>query len=54
MEKILGFNNQNQEGQGLKILTPNQIFSTFPITLAHFKAGKNSEKLKNETRQLLY
>ena len=25
-----------------------------PITLAQLKAGNNSEKLKNETRQLLY
>ena len=25
-----------------------------PISLAHLKAGKNSEKLKNEIRQLLY
>ena len=30
------------------------MLSTFPITLAHFKAGNNSEKLKNETRQLIY
>ena len=25
-----------------------------PITLVKFKAGNNSEKLKNEIRQLLY
>ena len=25
-----------------------------PITLAHLKAGNNSEKLKNEIRKLLY
>lgn len=24
VEKILGFNHQNQEGKGLKMLTPNQ------------------------------
>ena len=41
-------------GKGLKILTPNQIVSRLPIFLAQLKAGINSEKLKNEIRQLLY
>ena len=42
-------------GSGLKILTPNQILSRFPITLSQLKiSGNNSEKLKNEIRQLLY
>ena len=53
-EKILQFNRQNQEGQGLKILTPDQLRSRLAITLAQLKAGNNSEKLKNEIRQLLY
>ena len=39
---------------GLKILTPNQMLGRLPISLAQLKAGNNSEKLKNETRQLLY
>ena len=52
-EKILEFNRQ-QQGQGLKITTPNQMLSGLPISLAQLKAGNNSEKLKNETRQLLY
>ena len=51
--KILEFNKQNQEGQGLKILL-NQMLSRLPITLAQLKEGNNSEKLKNEIRQLLY
>ena len=42
------------KGQGLKILTPNQRLSRLPITLAQLKAGNNSEKLKNEIRQLMY
>ena len=42
------------EGSGLKILTPNRMLSRLPITLAQLKAGKISEKLKNEIRQLLY
>ena len=45
---------RNQQGKGLKILTPNQIISRLPISLAQIKAGNNSEKLKNEIRQLLY
>ena len=32
--KILEFNKQNQEGQGFKILAPNQMLSRLPITLA--------------------
>ena len=54
VEEILKFNKQQQLGTGLKILTPNQMLSRLPITLAQLKAGNNSEKLKNEIRQLLY
>ena len=54
VEKILDCNYQNQEGQGLKILTPDQMLSRIPNTLAQYKAANNSEKLKNEIRQLLY
>ena len=54
VEKILEFNEQNQQGKGLKILTPNQMLSRLPISLAQLQAGNNSEKLKNEIRQLLY
>ena len=45
---------RNQQGQGLNILTRNQMLSRLPITLAQLKAGNNSQKLKNEIRQLLY
>ena len=54
VKEILQFNKQNQQGQGLKILTPDQMLSRLPITLAQLKAGNNSQKLKNEIRQLLY
>ena len=47
-------NKLNQERQGLKILTPDQMLSRLPISLAQLKAGNNSEQLKNEIRQLLY
>ena len=45
---------RNQEGKGLKILIPNQMFSRLPITLPQLKAGNSSEKIKSEIRQLLY
>ena len=45
---------QNQEGQGLKILTPQQMLSRLPISLAQLKAGNNSQKLKNEIQQLMH
>ena len=55
VEKILKFNKQNQQkGQGIKILTPNQMLNRLPIALAQLQAGNNSNKLKNEIRQLLY
>ena len=58
VKKILGSNKlkqqQQQQGNGFKILTPNQILSRLPIHLAQLKAGNNFEKLKNEIRQLLY
>ena len=54
VEDILKFNKQNQQGEGIKILTPSQMLSRLPITLAQLKAGNNSEKFKNEIRQLLH
>ena len=56
VKEILDFNKRiwKQQGSGLKILTPDQMLSRLPITLAQLKAGNNSEKLKNEIRQILY
>ena len=34
VEDILRFIKQKQEGQGIKILTPNQMLSRLPISLA--------------------
>ena len=39
---------RNQPGRGLKILTPNQMLSRLPISLAQLKVGNNSEKLKTK------
>ena len=45
---------RNQQGKGLKILTPNQMLSRLPISLAQLNAGNNSKMPKNEIRQILY
>ena len=48
---IINFNKEiqkQQQGLGLKILTPNQMLSRLPITLAQLNTGNNSEKLKND------
>ena len=36
------------------MLTPNQMLCRLPISLAQLQAKNNSNKLKNEIRQLLY
>ena len=54
VERIVYFNQLNQAGKGLKILTPNERHSRLPISLAQLKARSNSEKLKNVIMQLLY
>ena len=43
-----------QKGEGLKILTPNQMLERLPLALAQIKAGNNSESLLNEIRQIVY
>ena len=53
-ERILEFNNKIQSGQGLKILTARQMLRRLPISLAQLNSENNSEKSKNEIRQLLY
>ena len=52
--QVLAFHKKIQSGQGINILTSHQMLSGLLITLAQLKAGNNSEKLKNEIRQLLY
>ena len=48
VKRILEFNQLNQSGQGLKILTPSQMLNRLPISLAQFKAGNSSENLKTK------
>ena len=41
----LEFNKQNQQGKGLKILTPDQMLRRLPICLAQLKGGNNLQNL---------
>ena len=45
---------KDQTGKGLKTLKSNNMLSRLPITLAQLQARNNSQKLKNEIRQLVY
>ena len=47
---------RNQERHRLKILTPDQMLSRLPVTLAQLKNNlqNSSQNLKNKIRQLLY
>ena len=53
-EEILELNKEKHSAKVLKTLTPEQMLSRLPITLAQLKAGKNSGKLKNEIRRFFY
>ena len=46
IEKILEFNNQDQKGQGLKILPQDQMVSRLLIFLTQLKAGIVQKRLK--------
>ena len=46
--------DSKQEGTGLKILTPKQIFQRLPTSFAQIKAGNNSKILLNKIRQIVY
>ena len=45
---------KRQKGQGIKIMTPNQLITRMPIFLAEKQAGNNSQKLNNGIRQIVY
>ena len=46
--------SKNSPEKGLEILTPKQMLSRLPVSLAQLQAGNTSQKLKNEIRQSLY
>ena len=54
IERISSYSSGSQSGEGLKILTPQQMFTRLPILLAQIKEGNNSRELSNKIRQLLY
>ena len=54
LEEEFAAEKRNQQGQGLKILTPDQMLRRLTITLALLKAGNNTQQLINEITQLLY
>ena len=47
-------NFMSKKCEGLKILNNKQMLNRLPILLAQIEAGNNSNKLKNEVRQILY
>ena len=42
IKKISSIPSGSQSGEGLKVLTPQQMFTRLPILLAQIKAGNNS------------
>ena len=51
---ILETKRKETEGRGLEILTLKKMLQKLPIALALVRAGKNSENVLNETRQIVY
>ena len=49
VEEILKFNEQNQQGEGIQILTPNQMITSFFSSITIISLIQ--KKLKNEIRQ---
>ena len=43
-----------KHGEGLKILSPKQMFQKLPIAMAQVNAGNTSENLCNEIRKIMY
>ena len=54
MSELKSEESTAQQGQGVKLLSKPQMITRLPVLLAQLQAGNNSQKLKNETRQLLY
>ena len=52
--KSKGSGSLNNDCLKLKILTSKQMLQILPIALSQIKAGRNSENLLNEIRQIVY
>ena len=46
MRKQKESDEENQERQGIELVTPNQMLCRLPIALVQLKAGNNSEKMR--------
>ena len=51
---ILETKRKETEGRWLEISTRKKMLQKLPIALALVRAGKNSENVLNETRQIVY
>ena len=51
---ILDTKRKAIEGEGVKVLSPEQMFQRLPMALAQVKAGNTLEKLLNEIWQIIY
>ena len=49
VEKILKFNQRNEEGKGLKILTSNQMLRKLPVSLAQLMQKIIQKRLKTKS-----
>ena len=54
IEKISSIPSGSQLGEGLKILTPQQMFTCLPILLAQVQAGNNSQSLKRNKTTIVF
>ena len=54
MPLLEGDEEEVKEGKGLRILTPNKLWTRLPVLVSHIKDRNNAWKLKNEIRQILY
>ena len=45
---------KTKQRKGLKILTPKQMLQRLPVATAQVKTVKNSKKLLNKIRQIVY
>ena len=53
MKPIKNTNKKSTQEIGTKILTPKEMDQRLPIALAQVKAGKISENLLNEIKQIV-
>lgn len=52
-QKTIAKKSMSWQGNGLKILTPNQMTNRLPFLL-QVHAGTNTQRINNESSQLLY